>query len=333
MAPDPERLGYRSAIDATGSNDARAPEISAVVCTRHRGERVAATVASILASDHPSFELVVIDQSLDDVTEQAVARFTDDPRLRYVRSATAGLGRARNLGLDEARAGVIAFTDDDVTVPPDWLTVMAATFERFPDAAVAFCSVVEAPHDSSAGFIPVYRCDGVTEVSTMRGKCRARGIGAGMSVRRDPVVALGGFDPSLGAGGRFPSCEDGDVAVRALLAGHTVVETDETSVVHDGFRTWSEGRELTKRDFFGIGAAYAKPLKAGHPRAAIVVAYEGIWRSLLSPLAELARFRRPTGLKRFVHFWRGFVAGCRTPIDRDTMRFVEAATEPDDATD
>jgi glycosyltransferase involved in cell wall biosynthesis len=298
------------------------PRISAVVCTRGRGSRVVATIASILANDHPDFELVVIDQSDIDDTERAVQHFRGDPRLRYVRSEGVGLGHARNAGLIAAAGTIIAFTDDDVTVPVDWLTMVVSTFDDHPRAGVVFSNVFAAPHDRSAGFVPDYvRCDTV-EVSTLRGKLRARGIGAGQSVRREAMVDIGGFDPLLGAGALFSSAEDRDVALRAILAGWHVVETSRVAVVHDGFRTWEQGRELTRRDWIGLGAAHAKPVRAGWLNTLLVVFWEGVVVAVIKPIADTGRTRRLSGLRQGWYFGIGFFRGWRHPIDRRTLCFV-----------
>jgi GT2 family glycosyltransferase len=244
-----------------------------------------------------------------------------DSRLRYLRSNTKGLGRSRNIGLSEARSEVVAFTDDDCEAPPDWLERMAQVFDENPQAAVAFCNVDAAPHDRDAGFIPAYLRTESKLLTTIKDKCRARGIGAGLAVRRPVVQALGGFDEMLGAGAIFPSCEDGDMAVRALLAGYHVYETHRVAVLHYGYRTNAEGRELSRRDWHAIGAAYAKPLKAGHWRFFVVPAYEFFVCALWPPLKDLLHLRRPRGIMRITAFLRGFVAGWRTPIDKKTLLF------------
>jgi glycosyltransferase involved in cell wall biosynthesis len=247
----------------------------------------------VLANTGCEFEFIVVDQSTDDVTAHEVGRYESDPRLRYIRTSTVGLGTARNIGLRAATTPLVAFTDDDVTVPTDWLEQTQRLFATHERVAVAFYNVTASHHDTDSGFIPTYLRPGTHEVTGMVGKCSALGIGAGMSVRRQPVLELGAFDGLLGAGGRFPSCEDGDVALRALLAGWHVLETDVVSVVHDGYRTWDEGRSLTKRDWYGIGAAYAKPIRAGRLSAIIVVAYEGIWRAALLPLGPILHTKKP----------------------------------------
>jgi len=300
--------------------------ITAIICTRNRGESIVCTLKTILANTHPNFEVIVIDQSANDETAQAVAPFLADPRLRYARSDTKGLGRARNIGLSHARSEIAVFTDDDCAVPPDWLEKMAQVFAENPKVAVAFCNVDAAPHDRTEGFIPSYRRRESKLLTTIRDKCRARGIGAGIAVRRPVVQALGGFDEMLGAGAVFPSCEDGDMAVRALLNGYHVYETNSVAVLHYGYRTHAEGRDLSRRDWHAIGAAYAKPLKAGYWRFWIIPAYEFFVCALWPPIADLLRLRKPRGVTRITAFLRGFVAGWRTPIDRETLLFRQ--TEP-----
>jgi glycosyltransferase involved in cell wall biosynthesis len=263
----------------------------------------------------------LIDQSTNQETEQSIATFLDDARFHYISTSTKGLGRARNIGLQMARAELIAFTDDDCTVPPNWLEVMAETFANNPRVAIAFCNVEAAPHDNSQGFIPAYVRSDNKLVRNYWDKCRARGIGAGVAVRRNEVLALGGFDAALGAGGHFPSCEDGDVVMRALARGHWVYETCEVSVLHYGFRSWSEGKELTRRDWIGIGAAYAKPLRCGYWNALVVVLYEALVPGFFIPLSAILRLRRPQGFRRLLYFIQGFWQGWYTPIDRQKMLF------------
>ena len=117
------------------------PLISALVCTCGRGGLVVDTVLSILANTHPNFELVVVDQSKDNETLEALKPFGTDPRLRYLKIATIGKGNALNAGLRETKGSVIAITDDDCTVPPNWLEKFASIFATHPKVAVAFCGV------------------------------------------------------------------------------------------------------------------------------------------------------------------------------------------------
>jgi glycosyltransferase involved in cell wall biosynthesis len=300
--------------------------ISAVVCTRNRGASAVTTIASILANAHPNFEVILIDQSIDQNTDQAMAPFRDDPRFHYVHSRDQGVSKARNIAISLAQGSIVAFTDDDCTVPTDWLESIAAVFAAQPRASLLFCNVLAAPHDENTGFIPDYVRTDSRLVRNFWDKCHARGIGAGMAARRDALVKIGGFDELLGPGARFPACEDGDVAIRTLIHGSYIYESHDVSVIHYGFRTWAEGQQLTKRDWVGIGAAYAKLISCGRWSGLVIIFYEGFVIGLLAPIRALLRLKRPQGLRRIVYFLLGLWQGLRTPVNRKTFLYQPAKT-------
>jgi glycosyltransferase involved in cell wall biosynthesis len=297
--------------------------ISALVCTCRRGRLIIDTVSSILANTHPNFELVVVDQSKDNETREALRPFSTDPRLRYLKSATIGKGDALNAGLRETKGTAVAITDDDCTVSPDWLETFASIFAAHPKVAVAFCCVEAGEHDRTAGFVPDYVRAGDRMLTSMHDARHVRGLGAGIAVRRDMIEEIGGFDPMLGPGSRFQDCDDRDVAIRALLARHYVYETSIIAVKHFGFRTWQQGPQLTRRNFLGIGAAYSKFLKCGRIELMYIPAYEFIKYALWPPIRDLLHLRQPRGIVRITAFVKGFIEGLRTPLDKATMIFVE----------
>ena len=304
------------------------PSITAVVATRNRAGSILATVESILANDHPSFELLIVDQSDDDGTERALAPLRGDSRLRYRRTETVGKCRAQNLALADVQSPSVALTDDDCEVPTTWLSVLAQCFEDRPSVGMIFTNVVPPPFDESAGFVPCYRRSDDETVTSIWGKLRARGIGASMAVRTEAARSVGGFDESMGPGGRFPDCDDGDMAVRLLLSGWDIHETPAAEVVHHGFRTWEQGRELTRRNWVGIGAMCAKPLRGGRWDALPLALYEFGVIAVGGPIRALLVGRRPQGLRQPWFFLVGFCRAWRWSVDRDTLRFVVSDPSP-----
>ncbi len=297
------------------------PAISAVICTYNRGDRVVVAIQSILRNTHPDFELILVDQSENHDTEQAITAFLLDPRFHYIPSATHGLGASRNIGLEHARAEIVAFTDDDCSVPPNWLSVIERIFAQHLRVSVIFSSVKAGPHDQISGFIPTYTCRKNKIVRNICDKCLARGIGASMAVRHDPITRMGGFDEMLGAGSFFHSCEDADIAIRAIVTGQWVYETNDVVVTHYGFRSWYEGRALAQRDWTGIGAAYIKPLRAGYMSTLLLIFYELLGPCMLDPLKPILKLRRPRGFGRMIAFLRGIVGGMRQPMDRKNLTY------------
>src|SRR3979411_1840417 len=112
--------------------------ISAVVPTRNRPDHAMPCAGSILSNPGDDFELLVVDQSDDDATEQALAVYAGDRRFRYVRLSSRGLPAARNVGVEQGTAPIIAFTDDDCRVSTDWLQQISSLLEREPEAALVF---------------------------------------------------------------------------------------------------------------------------------------------------------------------------------------------------
>ena len=109
------------AFQTTGSRRAETadrPMISVVVCTRNRPQSLLATLRSLTAMSYRPFEVVVVDNapSSEATREAVLAEYGGDPRVRYVREPRPGLSCARNRGIEEAAADIVAFTDDDVIV-------------------------------------------------------------------------------------------------------------------------------------------------------------------------------------------------------------------------
>jgi glycosyltransferase involved in cell wall biosynthesis len=296
-------------------------EVSAIVCTRNRPEPVLRAVRSLLR-DEETLELIVVDQSEGPETELALAEFRKDPRFRYHRSPARGKGAALNEGIRMAHGAVVVCTDDDCEAPPGWVAGMARALLSQPTAVVAFCSVIPVPHDSAAGYVPAYLIKENRLLRSVSAICSGLGIGAGMALRRDFALTMGGLDETFGPGARFPSADEWDVSLRALLSGHHVYETAELSILHDGFRTFEEGRQHARRDWIALGAVCAKPLRAGHLEAVVVPLWLFSTKALWPPFADLLRLRKPRGATRILAFLTGFREGLQTRVDPKTLRFL-----------
>jgi glycosyltransferase involved in cell wall biosynthesis len=295
--------------------------VSALICTRNRAGAVVTSIASLLDAGGADIEVLVIDQSDGPEAERALQALRSDPRLRYHRSTTRGKGAALNEGLSLARGEVVVCTDDDCVAPTGWVAAMAAVLEKQPTAAIAYCNVLPPPYDRTTGYIPVYERQQSRLLRNIGATIAGHGLGAGMAVRREVILQFGGFDEALGPGSRFGSGDDWDITARALLKGWHVYESADLAIVHHGFRSFDEGRKHALRDWIAIGAVCAKPLRAGHWRAAVVPIYEFSVNALWPPVSDLLHGRKPRGLSRIRGFVQGFADGLRTPVDREKLIF------------
>jgi hypothetical protein len=215
----------------------------------------------------------------------------------------------------------IVCSDDDCEAPPGWLGDMVRVINDHPTAAIVFCNVIAVPHDAKSGYVPSYTRRQSRLVRSVVATCWGHGMSAGMAVRRRAILEIGGFDEALGPGARFPAGDDWDIAFRALLAGWHVFEVADVEIVHHGFRSFAEGRAHATRDWLGIGAVCSKLPRSGRVTRRCRPDL-GILRSRGPPFVDLLSFRRPRGLARITGFLQGFAMGLRTPIERQTLKFV-----------
>ena len=109
------------------------PDLSVVICTYNRPEllRLALTTLLRQAPANLTYEVVVIDNNSTPETRAVVDEIAQsDSRVRYVRETRQGNAYARNTGVAEARAPIVAFLDDDVTVRENWVEITGRTFQK-----------------------------------------------------------------------------------------------------------------------------------------------------------------------------------------------------------
>jgi len=224
------------------------PPMTVVVCTRNRPASVLVTLRGLAAMCYRSFDVVVVDNApSSDATKDAVLReFGGDSRIRYVREPRPGLSCARNRGLAEAGADIVAFTDDDVRVDQWWLNGLARGFRAASDVACVTGLIATAELGNAAQLYFHLRegwgasCERrVFDLTEHRDEsplypysAGVFGVGANFSVSRAALRDVGGFNEALGAGTPSGGGEDLNMFLRIVLAGHRLVYEPSAVVSH-----------------------------------------------------------------------------------------------------
>jgi GT2 family glycosyltransferase len=290
----------RSIAAETATGD---PTVSLIICTRDRPKQLAACLRTASALQPPPEELIVVDNAPSDgTTEAVVGEFAG---VRYIAEPKPGLSAARNAGIAAASCELVAFTDDDVEVPENWIARIKKTLsdpsrmamsglmlprELETEAQVAFevrrKRGIPWPFRAltfDAAFFQSWRSRGV--------RCWLIGAGANMAFRRQIFDTVGLFDERLGAGAAGCS-EDSEMWYRILAQGHSCHYDPSCLVKHSHRRTVEEAN------------SQAFLYMRGHTVALVVQALEhGHFGNLFRLFVELPWYylRKVLGV-----LWRGF---------------------------
>ncbi len=206
------------------------PDISVVVCTYNRAALLRRALLSLFAqkTEKRSYEIIVIDNnSADDTPTTVEALKAESPvNLCYFRETRQGNAYARNAGVEQAKASIIAFLDDDCIADENWLSNIKSTFDRDPELAFVGGRVLPVWESdppswlSTSHWAPLALLDYGTEERKISGQTPLGLLTANIAVRKEVFDQLGGFLPSLQrVKGSIGSMEDHEFLLRICRAG------------------------------------------------------------------------------------------------------------------
>lgn len=276
--------------------------ISVVICTRDRPDQLEKCLRSLKSSPYPPQEIIVVDNAPHpEKTCQQVAQM---PGVTYVLEPRPGLDIARNTGIHHSMGDIIAFTDDDVEIHPNWLIGVQRAFTNpHVNAMTGLVLPVEIETEAQDLFEEYW--------SFNRGYCRLEfdtqyfqqlkpwgvpawcvGAGANMAFRRSLFEQVGEFDERLDVGAAGCS-GDSEMWYRIMATGGTCCY-EPTAVVFHRHRRELEG---LKQQIF----SYMR----GHV-AALLIQFErtGHWGNLRRLFLSLPQYYIKLLGQRYVKGYR-----------------------------
>jgi GT2 family glycosyltransferase len=212
------------------------PKVSIIIVTCDRPFLVKSCIERVLQQPYPHKEVIVVDSSSNDKTEQVMTAFPDVISLR-IRGQRDNRPQAKNEGMTAVTGDIVAFIDDDSMVHPGWL---AALLDAYQDRTVGGVGgrVIQMPEpycDQDSGsprlFVrPSGRVIGkdtgleskeVVEVDHL--------IGCNMSFRREALEQVGGFDTNYTL---TSFREETDLCIRVQRVGWRILFVPSMAVTH-----------------------------------------------------------------------------------------------------
>ena len=191
--PKPAAAAVASTFaDAAFPREARRawPRVSVVVCAYNAEATIEDCLSSLERLTYPDYEIILVNDGSRDRTS-AIAHV--HPRVRVVDTSNAGLSAARNAGLGDAAGEIVAYTDADTRVDPDWLTFLVQPFLTSDVVGSGGPNVVPADDPPMAQAIA--RAPGGPTHVLLDDRIAEHVPGCNMAFRREALVAIGGFNP------------------------------------------------------------------------------------------------------------------------------------------
>lgn len=215
------------------------PQVSVVITTLNRDACLCETLRYFFEREnHPSFEVIVVDQS--DRHDEETARFLEENRrrMKHVKVGYKNLCMARNEGIRLSEGEIILFVDDDVDPFPGLLAGHVKGYGmRKEIGSVTGPCLAPGKKLQSREMVGEEVWRRLNEGAEMRSNVdfpflASYAPGCNMSFRREMIMKLGGFDENyLGGVWAFEDAESGH---RVRQAGFKIQYLPEAALVHLG---------------------------------------------------------------------------------------------------
>lgn len=216
--------------------DRRSPSVSVLICTYNRPELLAQCLEALICRTSEKPDQIVIVNGGDERADEVVRRLATDnerltvcghrssviPEIKLIKTVNKNLAASRNVGLPHCTGEIIAMTDDDAEVFPDWVTQMKRLHAEHPEAGAVGGAVIGADADSLVSRL----ADRVTFNSPAQPGYVRTLPGVNISYKRSVIERVGPQDETLFRG------EDVDFNWRVKNLGYEIYYDPAPRVLH-----------------------------------------------------------------------------------------------------
>lgn len=226
----------------------RTPKVSLVVVNWNGRDLLKRAVESLLTTDYPNFELLVVDNCSSDGSLKYLSGVAN---IRVILSqSNVGYPGGCNLGISASSGEYLVLLNNDVEVTPGWLSALINAMEEDTDIGIAAGTLLypdrrTIQHAGGALSYPLaiashIGCGEVDLVNFSHIREVDYVTGTAIAVRRSVLTEIGGYDEKF-----FPSYyEDVDLCKRCQLIGFKVVYVPDSIVIHNESATMRRMNQL-----------------------------------------------------------------------------------------
>ncbi|HDN69265.1 MAG TPA: glycosyltransferase [Gammaproteobacteria bacterium] len=197
--------------------------ISVIIPTWNRAERLVNALQSVFSQSLPPAEVIVVDDGSTDNTREIVHR--QFPDARYLFQQNKGVSGARNTGIKAASGDWIALLDSDDHWQPDKLEQHCEQLRTWPDYKICHSDEIWIRNGRRVNAMKKHAKQGGHIFRQCLPLCVISP--SAVLIHRDLFNEVGLFDE------RLPACEDYDLWLR-ICALHPVLYIDKPLITKTG---------------------------------------------------------------------------------------------------
>lgn len=255
------------------------PTVSVVVPVYNGADTIAACLKSLLNQDYPAeaYEIIVVENGSTDATTQVVEKYP----VRLFHNDKRGPAPARNLGIAQSEAEIVAFTDADCVAEPQWLSKLMQPYTDPQVGCVGGAIRVSTPGEGT--FVERFLEDNPPLANFISGQNQylPNLYTGNASYRRSLLNQLGGFNANMVTG------EDVDLSWRLQVETGAKLCYVPEAIVYHRYQSTADGLAREYRQW-GYGEILLDTMYRKHPN------YPRSWhvqfRRILSQFLVLPRY-------------------------------------------
>jgi GT2 family glycosyltransferase len=222
-----------------GENSRKIPEgtamkLSVLICTYNRPELLIRALETLTVNTEEKPDQIVVvnggDARTDRLVESFITAYKDSVEIILVRTVNKNVASSRNVGLPHCRGDIIAMTDDDAEVFPNWVTLMKQSHRDHPEAGAVGGPVIGIHTDS----LVEKAADLITFPDWPQPRYARTLPTVNISYKREVVASVGDMDETLFCG------EDVDYNWRVQKLGYKIYFDPRIKVYHRHRATLNE---------------------------------------------------------------------------------------------
>ncbi|HEY4281695.1 MAG TPA: glycosyltransferase [Chthoniobacterales bacterium] len=277
------------------------PTFSVVIPTRDRFPQLAVCLEALAVQDFPreKFEVIVVNDGSRSPVPVSINSFQDRLNLTIAnRAESNGPSVARNCGGKTARGEFLAFTDDDCTPAPDWLSRLADRLVASPNQLIGGRVINALTRNSYSTAAHVILDVVYQHYDPARDRAHFFPT-SNIALAAENFREMAGFDEAW----PLAAAEDREFCYRWLKRGWEMAYAPEAIVYHH--------HALSLRSFcslhfkYGRGAYHYHQLRAGGPgQGGLKPDWKFYWACVRYPFAHFG-IGRAAGAAALMLLWQG----------------------------